>query len=135
MPRGGVYMRGEDRDRNRQRAVATIAVVAIGFALVISRSALATRGDLFPSLLVDPYADFSDVHLASWNSAGLPVNYPDRLIAVAHAAVLPEKSCYHDLPSHRVRRTLERLASTGQRRVALVFLRQGSCSGRDLSCT
>lgn len=90
------------------RPTTWLAVTAVALLLAVAAAAAVnawhTFGKPFPGLLVDPYADFSNVSMPSWALEGLPLKYPDRLVAI-DGQPLPR-----DLP-FPARAAAERIAS------------------------
>jgi signal transduction histidine kinase len=129
VPRTELTLDGESTNavasekRTRRRIawiVATLAAIGGGAASI---SAYNTLGSPFVGLLVDPYATYSDVRLASWGEGAIQLHYPDRLVSV-NGNPIGDVVRYGDFPLTRFTRTLSHPRESS-RFVDLVFDRQG----------
>lgn len=67
------------------RVVVAVAAVSYGVLLAVALSAaIQAYGRPFPSLFVDPFGDFSNVHLPAWGIARLDLRAMDHLVAIDH---------------------------------------------------
>jgi signal transduction histidine kinase len=86
-----------------------VGALAVAVTVVATWQAVhALRSFRFPSLLVDPYAVFSEVYLPSWGTAALGISHSDRVIAVGGAPV-GGRVAYGDLPGQRLYRRVAAL--------------------------
>jgi signal transduction histidine kinase len=97
--------------------------IAIGLCLLVlfgwaAWNARASRGRLFPGLLVDPYGSFSAIWWPGWHADSLPLHFPDRLVAVDGT---PVAACGTAGFARALGRRIDELYAAGHRDVALTF--------------
>ncbi|NNC18130.1 HAMP domain-containing histidine kinase [Corallococcus exiguus] len=105
----------------QSRPVTWLAVTAVALLLSVAAAASVNAwrsfGAPFPGLFVDPYADFSNVSMPAWAQEGLPLRYPDRLVAIEGQA-LPRA---HLFPSQTAAARIAALARDGATEARLTF--------------
>ena len=107
--------------RRRPWPVTWLSITAVALLLAVAAAAVVlawrTLGAPFPGLFVDPYADFSNVSMPSWALDGAPLQYPDRLVAIA-GQPLPRDVPF---PSRVAAARLAELEREGATQVRLTF--------------
>ncbi len=105
----------------RPRPVTWLAITAAALLLAVAAAAAAgamrTLGVPFPGLFVDPYAAFSNVSMQSWDLDGVPLKYPDSLVAI-EGQPLPRDVPF---PSRPAAARFAALMQTGATQVRLTF--------------
>jgi signal transduction histidine kinase len=104
-------------------ALTTIIVVGLGLIALTATAAWNARrsyGRAFPSLFIDPHASFSIVWWPAWGDDRLPINFPDRLVAIDGAPVRAPRS-HFEPPARAVAEALTALHARGHSHVQLTW--------------
>jgi len=106
-----------------RRAWPIVVVVSVGLALLTVAAVASARrahGRPFPGLFVDPYGSYSVISWPAWGASGLPLRFPDRLVAI-DGERLPPPATRLDLPAHRIAARMAALAARGRTDVRLTW--------------
>jgi len=93
-------------------------VLAGGIVVLTAALAFRSRNSIVPSLFVDPYGEFSNVHLPEWDTGALSLSVGDRLVAI-DGRVLPWTTPVRRADA--IERTLRARYEAGAREASLEF--------------